>query len=77
MKKKKIKEERYSITPKGLMHYALGREFDMTIGDDQLSNVMNDIELYLRRNNYNAIILDDNEFIFATVEKKNEKKNKV
>jgi hypothetical protein len=57
---KKKAEERYLLTPKGLL--------GLHVGLDKVDNVMDNVELFLRRNNFNAIILDEVQgFIFAKV----------
>ena len=50
MAKKKKDEEKFQLTLKGLMY---------TIVGDKYERAIDDIELYMRRAGYNAIVLDD------------------
>lgn len=61
MKKKKL-EEGYQLTPKGLFSLLLAKNYT-------LDQIMDNIELTMRRLGHNAIIFNGTEFIFDTVEK--------
>lgn len=57
---KKKSEPTYSLTPKGF--------FGIHVGTDNVNSFLDDLELFLRRGNYNAIIFDEEKgFIFSKV----------
>ena len=60
-----MEEEKYRLTVRGL--------FEGITPDKK--DALDLIELYLRRNDYNAIILTDDGFIFAKVELEEEDEN--
>ena len=53
-----MEEAKYRLTVKGLFEAIIPGK----------GNTLDQIELYLRRNEYNAIILSDEGFVFASVE---------
>jgi len=56
-----VKKENFKITLKGLMVLSLNEE--------DVNRVMDSIELYMRRNDNNAIVFHDGVFSFEKVEK--------
>lgn len=63
-KAKAVKDESYQLTFKGFLWAYLGEKH----ADDILTR----LELFMRRANYNAIILDGTDFVWEHVEKVDE-----
>lgn len=58
----KKQNEIYKLTPKGF--------FSLTLPEPRLTEFLDSLELFLRRNDYNAIVFDEKEgFLFIKVEK--------
>jgi hypothetical protein len=62
------KDEEYTLTFKGLLYALHGSENPIS------QQVLDGIELYMRRNDFNAIVLDGGTFSFETVVKSKKRK---
>jgi hypothetical protein len=56
-----VVKEKYRITLKGLI--------SGVVDDRTLTRIMDEIELYMRRHDFNAIVFHDGEFTFEKVQR--------
>jgi hypothetical protein len=57
-----VVKEKYRITLKGLI--------SVVVDDRTLTRIMDEIELYMRRHDYNAVVFHDGMFTFEKVVRK-------